>query len=59
MWTGKDVSHKHVKVFECGAFAYILKDERLDHASILETHMISSVTDYGIQKRKRYSEAEI
>jgi len=29
MWTGKDVSYKHVKVFGCQAFVYIPKDKRI------------------------------
>jgi len=28
MWTGKDLSYKHMKVFGCQAFTYILKNER-------------------------------
>lgn len=28
VWTGKDVSHKHLKVFGCRAFVHIPKDER-------------------------------
>ena len=29
VWTGKDVSYSHLKVFECKAFAYVPKEQRL------------------------------
>jgi len=28
MWTGKNVSYKHVKIFECRAFTHIPTNER-------------------------------
>jgi hypothetical protein len=28
IWKGKDVSYDHLRVFSCGAFVQILKDER-------------------------------
>ena len=28
VWTRKDVSYKHLKVFSCRAYVYIFKDER-------------------------------
>ena len=29
VWTGKDVSYSHLKVFGCKAFAYVPKEQRL------------------------------
>ena len=29
VWTGKDISYKHFRVFRCRAYVHIPKDERL------------------------------
>ena len=61
----KNINYKHVKVFGCRAFTHYGKIKcpslmvRLNHVSILETHKIILITDCGIQRMKRYSEAKI
>ena len=60
--TEKDVSYKHVKVFGHRAFTHITKDERsrLDDKARSCIYFENSHDQFGgIQKRKRYSRAEV
>ena len=53
VWTGKDVSYRHLRVFGCLAYMHVAKDQRrkLDpkssHVYFSATVMTNSVIGYG------------
>ena len=59
VWTGKDVSYSHLKVFECKTFVHVPKEQRskLDSKStpciFLDMEMQNLVTSLGIQKKRK------
>ncbi|CAH9132849.1 unnamed protein product [Cuscuta epithymum] len=65
VWSGKDVSYRHLRVFGCKAFVHIPKDERskLDVKSKPCVSWVmakmSLVTDYMIQSTRNLFEAEM
>ena len=63
VWSGKDISYKHLRVFSCHAFAYVPDNERpkLDGKTKECIFLCYSHNqfDYGIQKSRRYSEAKM
>ena len=53
VWTRKDVSYSHLKVFGCKAFVHVPKEQRSKLDSLLDMEMQNLATSYGIQKKRR------
>ena len=59
VWTGKEPSLTHLKVFCCDAYVHVPKenksklDKMLKSVSLLDIKMVSKVISFGTQKLRR------
>jgi hypothetical protein len=59
VWTGKEPSLTHIKVFGYDAYVHVPKenlsklDKNLKSVSLLDTKMVSKVISFGTQKLRR------
>jgi hypothetical protein len=59
VWTGKEPSLTHLKVFGCDAYVHVPKenmsklDKKAENVSLLDIKMVSKVISFGTQKLRR------
>jgi hypothetical protein len=59
VWTGKEPSLTHLKVFGCDAYLHVPKenksklDKKAENVSLLDIKMVSKVISFGTQKLRR------